>query len=88
MNYVRCPQWGAAFSCKWKHSEKHVYKIILKQQQEENNGIFVVKCSAVLLLTSAEKMKLNNLGEGGMRGAVLKFEDYNRKFCLELLLDN
>lgn len=45
------------------------------KQQEEYNGIFVVKCSAVLLLTSVEKIKLNNLGEGGMSGAVLKFED-------------
>lgn len=45
------------------------------KQQEENNGIFVAKCSAVLLLTSVEKMKLNNLGEWGMSGAVLKFED-------------
>lgn len=42
------PTWGAAFSCKWKHLEKHIYKMILKQQQQENNGIFVVKCSAVL----------------------------------------
>lgn len=44
----KAPTWGAAFSCKWKHSEKHIYKMILKQQEQENNGIFVVKYSAVL----------------------------------------
>lgn len=59
------PTRGAAFSCKWKHSEKHVYKSILKQQQE-NNGIFVVKCSVMLLLTSAEKTKTESFeGRGG-----------------------
>lgn len=50
--------------------------MILKQQ-EENNGIFVVKCSAVLLLMSAEKSKLNDLRRGEMSRAVLKFEDYD-----------
>lgn len=76
--------WCTAFSCNWKHWEKHFYKSILKHKKD--NGIFVIKCFAMLLLKSLEKTKTVWFrGSGEWVGQCLLFRWLWLKFLSKIL---